>query len=298
MAPPRVDGCRFECCLIGCASARRLRLGWRRHGVLVRPCAGGALRGRCPRLSRGGRRSALAVGLHSWPPGAESPEVIDPTAPYLVGFPAGIDARAVATAGRPIPRSCSCGLRRGGARWRRRDYGLRRAIAALRRRRSRPDRTSRRAPPTIAFPRTDRPACLPGTTASDGEQSRHAGRARDRSARKRITPRKGITPHRRRGRLLLRFPPAGVARSQRPHLDRCVRQPPSVQAAGSVVDADRLCLGRSLILHASSRALHSATCRAAATRGLALCRAPVGGPAGAPALTCGPRRKHQLSEVA
>ena len=43
---------------------------------------------------------------------------------------------------------------------------------SLWRHRSRPDRTTRQPSPAIAFPESDRPACLPGTTASDGERSR------------------------------------------------------------------------------------------------------------------------------
>ena len=41
-----------------------------------------------------------------------------------------------------------------------------------------------------------------------------------------------------------------VARSLRRHLDSCARRPWSVQAGRSGVDADRLCVGRSRILHA------------------------------------------------
>ena len=55
------------------------------------------------------------------------------------------------------------------------------------------------------------------------------------------------------------------------HLDSCARRPWSVQAGRSGVDADRLCVGRSRILHAVAPASLSATSRAAATRGPGLC---------------------------
>ena len=56
------------------------------------------------------------------------------------------------------------------------------------------------------------------------------------------------------------------------HLDSCARRPWSVQAGRSGVDADRLCVGRSRILHAVAPASLSATSRAAAARGPGPCR--------------------------
>ena len=82
------------------------------------------------------------------------------------------------------------------------------------RHRSRPDRTTRQPSRAIAFPKSDHPACLPGTIASDGQRWRGAARAYDRFARN------AITPHRPRRTIALSLPPARVVRSQRRQADR------------------------------------------------------------------------------
>ena len=60
-------------------------------------------------------------------------------------------------------------------------------------------------------------------------------------------------------RLLLSSRRRGTGRLQGRHLDSCARRPWSVQAGRSGVDADRLCVGRSRILHAVAPASLSAT---------------------------------------
>ncbi len=83
----------------------------------------------------------------------------------------------------------------------------------------------------------------------------HRGRRRPRSCCRPDASVRGLGS----ARLLLSSRRRGTGRLQGRHLDSCARRPWSVQAGGSGVDADRLCVGRSRILHAVAPASLSAT---------------------------------------